>query len=94
MKNIFKNNTCHTAPHNSPYKIKEIERRNMLFKNIKLIILIFVSYTIGLHMIISPEKVNHLIVRSSGLIWIIGAFCYISELIKTYIDYKISKTKY
>lgn len=53
--------------------------------NARLVILILVSFTTGLHLLISPETVNHLIIRGAGLVWTMEAISYCLELRLNYL---------
>jgi hypothetical protein len=61
------------------------------FKNgyLRLIILMLISLVAGLHMMISPETVNHWVIRGVGLIWTMEAISYALEVVKKYIESKI-----
>ena len=65
--------------------------RNNKFKNsyLRLLILMLISLVAGLHMMISPETVNYLVIRGVGFIWTMEAVNYALELLKKYIDSKI-----
>lgn len=52
------------------------------FKNgkLRLIILIVVSLTAGLHLLIDPKSVNELVIRGVGFVWIMEAISYCLDL--------------
>lgn len=55
-----------------------------IFKNeyVNLSFLALLSIAAGLHLIISPETVNHWVIRGVGLIWVIEGVFYAIEIIK------------
>lgn len=52
------------------------------FKNsyTRLIILFVISFLAGLHLLITPEDVNPIIIRIVGLGWLIESFTYILKI--------------
>lgn len=52
------------------------------FKNsyIKLIILFLISFVAGLHLLITPEDVNPIVIRLVGLSWLLESFNYILKI--------------
>ncbi len=66
--------------------------KNNIFKNkyfLKLIILMIISFAVGLSMIISPETINHWVIRSVGLIGVAEAISYALKIVRMYIESKI-----
>ena len=62
------------------------------FKNgyLSLIILMLISLVAGLDMMISPETVNHWVIRGVGLVWTMEAISYALKIVKKY--YKNERT--
>lgn len=58
-------------------------------KNIKLIILAVISIVAGLHLLITPYNVNHLVIRMVGVVWILEGINYSLDYINRYLKDKL-----
>ena len=54
--------------------------------DLRLIILVIVSFVAGLHLIIDPTSVKHWVIRGVGLVWVIEAVSYSLELYRRYLS--------
>jgi len=59
-----------------------------MFRKIKLLVLTFISFIAGIHLLISPDTVNEWIIRGVGLIWSIEGVNYFLEFNKLLLERK------
>lgn len=55
---------------------------------LRLIISMLISLVAGLYLMISPETVDHWVIRGVGLVWIMEAVSYALEVVNKYIESK------
>lgn len=56
---------------------------------LRLIIFMLISLLAGLHLMINPETISHLVIRGVGFVWIMEAISYAREVVKKYNESKV-----